>query len=370
MGRRVQRSKYKLDPSLQKAFTGHFLRRQVLRIQPKILKKNIYLKSIEKQKDDDAQYSNLRQKRSANTLGIDENRYSNSTKKDLKSVDITLPHWFFTKRLKFDADLHCITTIRWPMEVARLFLEITTPEDVKLFIWSDPLANKLLTLYIFSEILYNDELGDPDPEKMWKDNKWLATCLVLRKNVPNLSAFSKFNEVISRQITELFIPFEDINYALHLGVIKTFRSNVDLLKKRFPNLRTITATYQMQLYKKCVGDFIEKLLYQQIEYLVNTFNNSLRPQWCKKLNILIKNYIIVGGEDFCFDFNLMSAMQQEVKKCRSKLNLLEGISLRGAVVPTFDWFNWRPCSAMIEMKTEVANFQIMFKTHNNFFEQD
>jgi hypothetical protein len=37
---------------------------------------------------------------------------------------------------------------------------------------------------------------------------------------------------------------------MHPLIIKNFRPNIDQLKKSFPNLRSVTATYQMQFFKK------------------------------------------------------------------------------------------------------------------------
>jgi hypothetical protein len=60
----------------------------------------------------------------------------------------------------------------------------------------------------------------------------------------------------------------------------------------------------------------------------------------------------------------MDTLHEEIDKCREELPILKRINLQAASVPTFDWFNWRPCCAMIEMETRLAQFQIIFKTLN------
>jgi hypothetical protein len=152
---------------------------------------------------------------------VDDNKYSNS-------VDMTLSPFFTAKRLHFDADLHHLTLVRLTKKEAEIFLKITKPNNVKLFIWN---ASKLTQMYnckfqatikvnillcLVSEIVYNDELTNASAET-------IETAQKISNVVTNLLCFPtvlKYKNCKYENLKRVIIP-------------STFTVTPDFLQRKF-----------------------------------------------------------------------------------------------------------------------------------------
>jgi len=393
----------KLSDALRKSFIGHYLRRELIKWPPMLIKHHC-----------DPSFVKYLLRSTGISLG--SSRVMKEFWKDgrIGSVvqeiyEVLLSPWFAIKRKKADI-LQESLSITLSNLMTMFIIQVVRPTGLFLELDDSFSAFKLSSFYKFEQIycvanfLCNDIAPDQTPIKNfnyvskfltglayfdgipsvpipnlkvlivlpdrnvsskfvkdWAKFKWPIKRIEIRGASSDLSSFENFKGVLSHDVTGLRILFgQSGNDASGINLIQ----RLSILKRCFPNLKNLIVDLEITLVFNNGASFSDlDSLKPYLKFLM-TVIDAKKVDWCNEPKVCVK--IFSQGETGSNVLKNMKFIEKMVKECRSEMKELTFIRVTGPSMNKLGRITDMCAYSRIEMEANGIWFDFSFHTCDSF----